>query len=58
MTYIPTKRENSYCVRLSITELAALQRVKDVNGIPDASKAIRYCIEQEAARTNAKEGGK
>ena len=58
MTYIPTKRENSYCVRLSNTELTTLQRVKDVNGIPDMSKAIRYCIEQEATRTNAEEGGK
>ena len=58
MTYIPAEKFKRYCVRLSITELAALQRVKDVNGIPDASKAIRYCIEQEASRTNAEEGGK
>jgi len=53
MAYVDPTKHKRYCVRLSNAEFRSLQCVITENGIPDISKAIRYCIEQEATRIKA-----
>lgn len=58
MAYVDPTKYVRYNVRLSQAEFSSLQCVKTENGIPDISKAIRYCIEQEANRIRTKHAAK